>query len=307
MTRTGTRTAVPGVADPDVRGLRLRLRAELNLTVHGGNLHLERYDRPAGDPGLFPAGAVARTVHADLPGMLVGGFAALMTQSLHPLAMAGVVDHSRWREDPIDRLRRTATYVSVTTFASTEVAEAAIAGVRRVHTRVSGTAPDGRPYAAGDPDLLTWVHVAEVSCFLAGYRRYGRTPLDRAARDRYYAETATLAHRLGATEVPADEAGVAAYLRRVRPELRATDAARDTVAYLRRYGENRRQRIAVRVLMDAAAGLLPPWARAELGIRRPAAVRRLVDRPLAALAGRLIRWAVEPSAIVAASDTRQRG
>jgi uncharacterized protein (DUF2236 family) len=238
--------------------------------------------------------------------MLIGGFAALMTQSLHPLAMAGVVDHSNWREDPIDRLRRTATYVSVTTFASTARAEEAIAAVRRVHTRVRGTAPDGRPYAAGDPDLLTWVHVAEVSCFLAGYQRYGTGRLDQTARDRYYAEVATLAHRLGATDVPADEAAVAAYLRHMRGRLSATPAARDTVAYLRRFGENRRQRLAINILMNAAVDLLPPWARAELGIHRPALVRRIVDRPFARLAGHIMRWAVEPSAIVATSDTRQR-
>src|SRR6185436_498261 len=133
-------------------------------------------------------------VHANFPAMLAGGISALMLQALHPLAMAGVYDHSAFRDDPFGRLRRTATFVAGTTYGPTKVAEELVATVRRVHENVVGTAPDGRAYAASDPDLLTWVHVAEVASFLRSYRRYAGT-LSTAEQDRYFAETAIVAER----------------------------------------------------------------------------------------------------------------
>ena len=84
--------------------------------------------------------------------MLIGGVSALLLQALHPLAMAGVAEHSSYQEDPLGRLRRTASFVGTTTFGTVEQAEAAIAQVRRVHRRVKGIAPDGRPYSAADPN-----------------------------------------------------------------------------------------------------------------------------------------------------------
>src|SRR2546423_9050895 len=122
------------------------LRREVNASVHGDQgLHLERYSGPPGDPGLFGPDSVTWRVHADAPGMLMGGFASLMLQSLHPLAMAGVDQHSDFRGDPIGRLNRTVAYVLATSFGSTAAAEAAIAHVPdRRHPYVPGTAPAGR-------------------------------------------------------------------------------------------------------------------------------------------------------------------
>ena len=65
------------------------------------------YDHPVGDPGLFGPDSATWRVHSDFPGMLAGGLAALMLQTLHPLALAGVWDHSNFREDLVGRLRRT--------------------------------------------------------------------------------------------------------------------------------------------------------------------------------------------------------
>ena len=100
-----------------------------------------------------------------------------MLQTLHPLAMAGVAEHSSYQEDPLGRLRRTAAFVGTTTFGTVAEAEAAIAQVQRVHRRVQGLAPDGRPYAADDPELVTFIHVAEVAEFpdlVAALRAAGR-------------------------------------------------------------------------------------------------------------------------------------
>jgi uncharacterized protein (DUF2236 family) len=285
-------------------GLRGVIRDEVNNVVHGGDLRLERYAQPVGDPGLFGPDSVAWRVHAHPTGMLAGGFAALMLQALHPLAMAGVAEHSDFRTDPVGRLNRTARFITVTTFGPVREAEAAFAQVRRIHTFVRGTAPDGRPYEAADPRLLTWVHTAEVSCFLAGYDAFGGTPLTDAERDRYFAEVATVAEHLGAVEVPRSAAQIRAYLDRMRPELRPTPAALECVRFLRAFGRNGRERVATTALMNAGIGLLPGWAREELALRRPAAVRRLWDRPLGAAVGGVLAWAVGPSQIVATARER---
>ncbi len=125
----------------------------------------EQYTHPVGDNGLFGPDSPAWRVHSDTS-MFVGGLSAILIQMLHPLAMAGVADHSNWVAEPIKRLSRTASFITATTFGSTPVAEAVIEQVRRRHARVSGTAPDGRPYRADDPALLCWVHTAQVASFL---------------------------------------------------------------------------------------------------------------------------------------------
>src|SRR6478672_4121908 len=98
-------------------------------------------------------------VHADAS-MFPAGIRALLVQSLHPLAMAGVAGHSGYKGDPWGRLQRTSEFLATTTFGTVEAAQAQIDRVRSIHQRVRGKAPDGRPYAASDPHLLAWVHAA---------------------------------------------------------------------------------------------------------------------------------------------------
>lgn len=283
---------------------RERIRVKVIETVHGGDLRVERYREPAGDPGLFGPGSVVWDVHAHPAGMLTGGFSALMLQSLHPLAMAGVAEHSDYRADPLGRLSRTARYVTMTAFGSTADAEAQIAKVRKVHTFVHGVLPDGTAYSAEDPELLTWVHIAEIRCFLAGYKVFGDRKLTPEDRDRYVAETALLARRLGALEVPSTEAEMEAYLARMRPQLHPTPAAVEAVGFLRAFGRNPIERAATRILMNGGISLLPGWARAQLGIRRPAPIRRLFDRPAVRLLNAVLVWACGPSEVAAAARAR---
>ena len=228
------------------------------------------YDQPLGDPGLFdPAGATWR-IHADFPGMLAGGLCALMLQTLHPLALAGVWDHSNFREDLVGRLRRTTTFVGGTTYAPRAAAEALIARVRSIHDQVHGHAEDGRPYSANDPDLLTWVHVTEAYSFLQGYRRYSHIALPPGGGDRYYDEYRRIAEALGARDVPRCEAEVEAYFRRGSSrQLVFTERSRMVLEILSRV------RLPVPaaglsrdVFLHAGAALLPDWAGACCGARR---------------------------------------
>ncbi|HEY3872784.1 MAG TPA: oxygenase MpaB family protein [Actinocrinis sp.] len=287
---------------------RTLIRDRASALVHGDTLRLSLYDAPSGDPGLFGPDSVVWRVHADLPGMLMGGIAALMLQTLHPLAMAGVDQFSDYRSDPIARLNRTARFVSVTSYGSTHEAEAAIARVRRVHEGIRGTAPDGRPYAAGDPRLLTWIHVAEAACFLRGYEVFGPRgdALTSADRDSYFREAATVAQRLGAADVPRSAAEVRAYFDAIRPELAVTDAALEAVRFFRSIDPSPGVRPAVRILMGGAISLLPPWASDALNLRRTRLSTALVYRPAAHALGAVLRYATHPSPIVTTATARTR-
>ncbi|NOZ18481.1 MAG: DUF2236 domain-containing protein, partial [Betaproteobacteria bacterium] len=230
------------------------------LTRATGGLTLD-IASPPGDPGLFGPDAVCWQVHADFPSMMAGGISALLLQALHPRALAGVWDHSNFREDLQGRLGRTAQFVAGTTYGSRHDALTLIEHVKVIHGRIQGIAPDGRPYSANDPDLLTWVHVAEMSSFLAGYLRYVDGSLSGANQDRYFAETALIAELLGATDVPKSRAAVQAYLNAMRAELVASDRTRTVVEVLMTWQAPRPGlQPAVRIFLDAGIQLLPPWA-----------------------------------------------
>jgi uncharacterized protein (DUF2236 family) len=232
-----------------------------------------------------------RKVHGD-SAMFVGGIRALLLQSLHPLAMAAVAGHSDYRGDPWGRLQRTSYFLAVTTFGRASDAQQAIARVRAIHQRVTGTAPDGRPYAASDPHLLTWVHIAEADSFLRAHSRFGAHPLGQPERDAYVADLARIGSALGVPEPPRTEAELAARIEEYRPELAATAQAREAARFLLLspplpvlarppYG----------VLAAAAVSLLPGYARRLLWLPRLPVTEAAVIRPAGHAMVHAIRWA----------------
>lgn len=254
--------------------------------------------RPADGQGLFGPGSVTWRVHAD-PAMFIGGLRALLMQTMHPLAMAGVADHSDYRSDPWGRLRRTGSFVGVTTFGSEAEARAAIERVRQVHEHVRGTAPDGRPYAATDPHLLAWVHVTEVDSFLRAHQRYGTDRLTGADADRYVAEMAGVAELMGAEPVPTSMAAMERWMQGVRPELVVGAQARRAVAFLLVPPVPIAVRPLYGVVGAAAIGLLPAWARRKLWLPSPPLSDPLLVRPTArALVGSL-GWVLRTDASTA--------
>ncbi len=243
------------------------------------------------DPGLFGPDSVTWRVHADIS-MLVGGLRALLLQTTHPLAMAGVADHSDYRHDPLGRLHRTGAFVGVTTYGSTAAAEAQIAAVRAVHERVVGTAPDGRPYSANDPELLTWVHVTEVDSFLRAYRRYGADRLTPAEEDRYVAEMAEVARRLGATGVPTSVGELRARLEGFRPDLAVGRQARDAIRFLLAPPAPPAARAPYAVIAAAAVASLPGFVRRMMRLPVVPLSEPLVVRPATLALLRTLVWAL---------------
>lgn len=240
-----------------------------------------------GDAGWFGPGSVTWRVHADTS-MFVGGIAALAFQSLHPLAMAGVTDHSDFNVDPLGRLRRTAGFVGTTAYGTSEQAAQACAVVRRVHDSVSGHTPDGRPYAANDPDLLDWVHVTEFATFAAAHRRYGGAPMSDAELDRYVAEVARVAVELGDPEPPRSWGELDAHLQHHRPVLAVGAQARRAMSFLEAPPLGAPARALWPTLFRGAMACLPPWATDLWGIERPSMAERAACRALVRALGALL-------------------
>lgn len=269
--------------------LRQRIGNALFLRVAGQDGHTAR-SRVHDTPGerWFPRGAAIRQVHGDAS-MWVGGLRALLLQSLHPLAMAGVAGHSGYRGDPWGRLERTSTFLAYTTFGAAADAQATVDRIKAVHERVKGKAEDGTPYRASDPHLLTWVHIAEIDSFLRSYQRYGHRRIDAARADEYVAQTARVATALGAKDVPTTVAELDDLLASYRPELRVTAAARDTAHFLLKEPPlPRSARPGYALIAAGAVALLPRWVADELGIG--GAATRLLGPTAGGLATRTVRW-----------------
>lgn len=245
---------------------------------------------PSSDEALFPPGSVIRRVHGDVTSMMVGGIAALLTQMLHPKALAGVWDHSDVDADMLGRLRRTARFIATTTFGHRDLALGAIARVRSIHEQVSGSLADGSSYRATDPWLLAWVHVAGAVNFLDGWRRYAEPGMSGADQDRYFAESGEIARLLDADPVPQTRAEAEQLIGAFRSELAVDSRTRAFCDLVLKAPARSLAEVPVQsLLMNAAVDLLPPFARKMHGLDRPLLrpVVRGVTRGLAST----VRWA----------------
>jgi uncharacterized protein (DUF2236 family) len=280
-----------------VSDLRARLGAGVFEKVAGAEGPQRRVRiHEAPGPRWFGEDRPIRAVHGDAS-MFVGGLRALLLQSLHPLAMAGVAGHSGYRGDPWGRLARTSYFLASTTFGPEAEARATIERIRSVHAAVRGTAPDGRPYSASDPHLLEWVHLAEIDSFLRAHSRYGTAPLDQEGRDGYVADTARIARELGVPDPPETEAALAARLEGFRPELEGTPEARSTARFLLLNPPLPLVARAPYALLAAAAvALLPRWARLPLHLPYLPLVEQTAVRAAGGLVTQGIRWVMAPPA-----------
>lgn len=274
---------------PLVRRIKQRLVGEVRAVFNDrarGETPVQRSDQ-----GLFAPDAVVRRVHGDVTSMMVGGVAALLLQMLHPAVLAGVWDHSNFREDMQGRLRRTARFISMTTYGHCDDAAAAIAQVRGIHARIGGVLPDGTPYRADAPELLAWVHVTEATSFLAAWCRYGEPGMSGRDQDRYFAEFAAIAEALGADPVPRSRIEAERLIAATRPALLSDARTREVMRFLLSQRAQKPAAEPIQALaFRAAIDLLPPWARALHELPRPLLTRPLVRAGTLGVA-RTLRWA----------------
>jgi uncharacterized protein (DUF2236 family) len=233
-------------------------------------------------------------VHADAS-MFIGAIRALLLQALHPLALQAVVDHAGFRRDFWGRFQRTSRYVALTTYGTVPDAVRAIAAVRAIHRRVRGIAPDGRPYAADDPHLLMWVHVAEVDSFLTAFQTFGAEQLTSAEADEYLRETGSVAAQVGVIDPPSSVSELTAIMESYRPELSGSGHAREASNLLIVNPPfTGFTRVAYHLLAANAVSILPAWARTELLLPALPVTERALIRPLGRSAMHALRWALEP-------------
>ena len=242
------------------------------------------------DPNPIAPDSPVRIVHAD-PAMFVGGVRALLFQTLHPVAMRAVAEHSDYEHDPLGRLQRTASFLGRTTYGGGAEANEAINTVRAIHSRVVGTMPDGTLYRADDPRLLGWVHATEVDSFLTGYQKYGASRLSPADCDRYIADMGVIGTALGVDDAPQSQAELAAMLDSYRDELHPSQDCRNATRFLFApslpigvlpfYG----------LIFSSAVAMLPRWARSMLLLPVAPGIDPLVLRPAMTGLTHVLRWA----------------
>src|SRR4051812_46204943 len=234
----------------------------------------------SGDGGLFGPDSITWKLHQE-PILLLGGLRSLYLQALHPRAVAAIAQNSGYRSDAWGRLNRTSEYVGTVIYGSTAEVEAAGNRIRRLHSRMSATDPrTGESFRIDEPDLLRWVHVAEVESFLTTARRAGLKLTDDEV-DAYYTEQLRAAELVGLdpSTVPATAAEVEAYYQAIRPELGLTRDGAETALFLTvppvpvTWG-SRPVRLALTLrptrwayfgIAGTALALLPPWARKIYG------------------------------------------
>lgn len=269
--------------------VRRRLAREVHAVFHASA------DEPRvtrSPDALIESDSVAWRVHGDVTTMMVGGVAALLLQMLHPAALAGIWDHSDFEADMLGRLRRTARFIAITTYADRREGQAIIDRVRRIHDQVDGTLQDGTPYAANDPATLAFVHIAGALCFLDAWIAFAEPHMTATDQDAYFAEVAGTAIALGAEPVPTTRAGAEALLDAYRPLL----IADGRTAHIRRLilGAPAAHPAAAAVqgmIMQAAIDVLPRHARATHGLEASRLTRPMLNLGTAGLS-RALRWAL---------------
>ncbi len=271
-----------------IGGIRDRVVASTTSLFSHGPAALEHTLDHPGDPGLLGPDSVSWRVIGDVAAF-VGGIRALVVQTAHPEVVAGVEDHSRYQDDPLGRLNRTAVYVTETTYGSIPEVEAAVAAVRAAHRPVRGRSERDRPYSAGHPEMAAWVHNVLTDSFLATYQAYGPQPLTTAEADRFVSEQARIGALLDASPLPDSAAALSAWVAG-NPDLAGSTAQVSALRFLQHPPLSIGVKLGYRTLLDAAVPTIQPAVRRLIGLE-PARGSEQIGR--AAVRG--LRWALGSS------------
>ena len=281
------RSAIQQPNNPLERLRRTMVTRTVSLFAHADDPMAHTMDY-AGDPGLFGPDSISWEVMGDTSGF-IAGIRALLIQAAHPEVVAGVADHSRYREDPLGRLSRTSAYVTATSYGAMPEVEQAVRIVRAAHRRVKGVSHRGVPYQADDPSLAAWVHNSLTDSFLVCNQVYGARRLTTAEADAFVSEQARIGRLLDAAPIPETATELADWIA-THPAVAPSPGMREAVDFLRDPPLDPAVKLAYQVLASAAVATIPPRIRGSVGLHpRPGAVH--VGR--AAMVG--MRWALGSS------------
>lgn len=230
---------------------------------------------PQGDRGLFGPESVAWKIHADFISMMIGGISSLILQALHPQALAGVWDHSSFREDLKGRLGRTAFFIAATTYGPTDMANNIITKVNHIHTKITGLDEFGKPYSATDPHLLAWVHLTETRSFINSFEDYRKEKISPKEKDQYFLEMSSLGERMGAVNLPATYANTEKAIQGYIPELYFGERAKSIIDLLDNFPSNLTAKPFIKLISRAGFLNLPDWVYPMIGKPTPSYFERL--------------------------------
>lgn len=277
----------------------MRVRA-----ITGSVSDLDDFKSPKGDPGLFGPTSMTWQVHAHFTAMMVGGLSSLIIQSLHPRALAAVWDHSDFRNKLKERLGRTAYFVAMTTYGSEAKALHAIGRVDAIHAHIRGVDLDGKAYVANEPDLIRWVHLAEVCSFLAAYQSLSKIPLTPSQCDVYIQEMSRIGHLLGAVDLPSTWQATQEALAAYRPELRHDERAREIIAVVENYPTDFLDKPFMHLTLKAAFDVMPAWVLAFIQRPPSCALQAQANRLALQLVSEPIQWMLDQQGVCAVARQR---
>ena len=275
--------------------------------VTGSTASLQDFAEPAGDRGLFGPESMAWRVHNHFAAMMVGGLSSLMVQALPPRALAAVWDHSDFRHDLKGRLGRTAYFVAATTYGGHAQAMRTIERVNSIHARAVGVDAQGRPYAANEPHLIRWVHLVEVTSFLAAYQHLSHRALSPAECDQYIAEMTQVGHLLGAEALPQtlhdSERALGAY----RDEWVFDERTREIVQVIESYPVNGLDQPFMAMVLQAAFDVMPAWALGLLHKTPACALQQQALRRALQAGAEPVQWMLGRQGVAATARRRVQG
>ena len=252
------------IKNSDSSGWKARLtETTVGLFSHAPDPLEETFQYPD-DPGLFGPESITWKIMGDVSSF-IGGIRALLIQAAHPEVAAGVANHSTYRDDPLGRLSRTASYVTATAFGAMPEVEKSIKMVSSAHRPVVGTSSRGEKYSAGNPEMAAWVHNALIDSFLVSYQNFGPFLLKNEEADSYVYEQTNLGNLMKASPLPENAASLSCWLSE-NPKVGSSKEGAEAVSFLKKPPLPFFTRIAYKILFNAAVVTMPIELREAIGV-----------------------------------------
>lgn len=275
--------------------------------ITGSTASLDDFAKPKGDVGLFGPDSVAWQVHANFTAMMVGGLSSFIVQSLHPRALAAVWDHSDFRYKLKERLGRTAYFVAATTYGGEAMALSAIRRVNAIHANIKGIDLQGQPYVANESELIRWVHLVEVTSFLAAYQHLAKQPLSPQACDQYISEMARVGHLLGAVDLPLTYAATQAELLGYADKLSFDARAQEILQIIQAYPVDVIDKPWMALVLKCAFDVMPAWVLKLMGQTPSCVVQQHVTRWAVQTSAEPVQWMLNQQGVCAVARQRVLG